>query len=856
MNRIHIIDATAFIFRAYHGVRELTSPDGFPTNAIYGYLQILTNTLKEFADEPLIAVFDAGQKTFRNDIYEFYKANRPPAPEELKVQIPKCIEFTNLMGIPVFTKVGFEADDIIASYTRQAEKLGISVMIHSADKDLMQLVNEKTVLYDSMRNKLYDEKAVKDKFGVEPLLIGDLLSLMGDSSDNIPGVKGIGPKTAAKLLNEYGSLEKVLNAAEQIGKSVGSKLTEHRDAATLSRVLVTLREDVPLDIPVEEIEHGNFKRDELEKELNSLGFGRFMNQLLSFMDKRKVNQDTVIRKERIVVDELPSEIHPGTDGKLTVSFHWSDSVSAMPEKIVTDGISTVVLNIKTDLLTPGVSFEDTLKLLKPHFENPHILKVFHPAKEIYTFCKSAGIEVNGIVDDISIQTYVLNPSLSDYSPGAIAEYTNYPTSDAGDDAGFISALHNHIVKLLENSGELQKVYTEIERPLIKVLSDMEMAGILLDQVLLSRIGIETNTEIELIERQIREATGKSINLQSPKQLSQLLFNDLGLPVVKKTKTGYSTDVEVLEKLSEVHYIPELILQHRTLSKLKNTYIDVLGKMVNPHTARLHGKFNQTVASTGRLSSSEPNLQNIPVRSAAGRKIRQAFIAPEGRLLLSLDYSQIELRVLAHLCGDPNLVEAFKTGKDIHSATAMEIFSIEDQSEVTSLQRSVAKEVNFGVLYGQSGFGLSKTIGISRAEAKEHIDRYFERFPSIRKYLDDIISDARKKGYAQTMCGRRRPLEFSGPRQGNIERMAMNTPIQGSAADIIKIAMIKCHEYLEQKLPDAQMVLSIHDELVFEVRVEDAEKLKTAATEIMENAVKLNVPLRVEGKTGKNWFEAH
>jgi DNA polymerase I len=886
MKKLYIIDATAYIFRAYHGLRALSAPDGTPTNALYGFATMIMKILKDMESPYIAAVFDPKGPSFRKDIYHEYKANRPPAPDDLKIQIPLCIKFTELLGIPIFIKEKYEADDLIATLCRMGLEKGMEVRILSADKDLMQLVNENVTMYDSMRKKLYDSQAVEVKFGVKPELIGDLLALMGDSSDNIPGIPGVGPKTGAKLLNQFGDLKSVLANSDSLKGKLGEKVKNGVDSANLSRVLVTLDENVEIEGDVKEITTYNYKYNmALIPFFRTLGFSRFVDQIKDIFGTEGIpvneNKKVVERKTVSSMDELKKLEFKE---KLAVSFIQEGNDYHVGDVLgigLYGGDVSYYLPIGFGLLRVGLDVKDVFDFLKPVLEDETIEKYLYQHKILLLVLHKYGIKLKGKIKDPLICSYLWDASRDNHSLETICAL------DSGEDLKScavamgkgksgkhfselsqdeaMECLTNEAIAIfdtgeiifnkMEKSGKLGEIYEDIELPLTRVLMEIEKNGVMIDSKFLYDLGLQIKKELTKIETEVEEFAGYSLNMGSPKQLQKLLFEDIGLTPQKKTKTGYSTDAHVLEQLAMVHPIPAQIQNHRVLSKLKSTYIDALPKLVNPVTKRIHARFNQAVAATGRLSSSEPNLQNIPIRTALGRRIREAFIARKGFLLVSLDYSQIELRVLAHLSKDETLIDAYAHNKDIHSITAGEIFDI-PVDEVDSDQRRVAKGVNFGVVYGQTGWGLAQAIGIPMGEAKHYIDKYFEKYPGIKTYMDGLIEETKQKGYVETMFGRTRKFVFVKRNRMMIERMVKNTPIQGTAADIMKLAMIECDKKLKKLFPKAQMTLSVHDELTFEVPQKQVGDFSFKAKEIMENVCELGVPLKVEFSYGKNWSDAH
>ena len=841
-----------------------------------------------------VAVFDAPGKSFRSELYPEYKANRPPTPPELREQIPVCMEMTRLMGIPTLSIPGVESDDVIATLTTKARSRGFTVTIVSSDKDLMALVGEGVVMWDTMKDLVYTPEEVEKKYGVPPNSITDLLALMGDSSDNVPGVPGIGPKTAAKLLQKYGNIDRLLQSIALIKGKAGKNLKKHRDTLLLSRKLVQLKHDVELEEDLEELTAlAPPDSSRLRKLFETLSFRQLIRELenLGWLNSDKdtdteesgytpaptISPVPAIKLSSVTRDKLDSlstpiavAIYPDTDllhetDIAGIMVCGSNDIPLYAPVASNSGIFSVTTDQQNSL--------DVLEELLSADSD----KTIHHHKEALVLLGRRGKQLNGTVFDPMIAAYLLDPSRLSYSICSLAHmelglefeschkirgrgkkrmsHSELPEEIvlrcAGHEGAALHALEHHLFTRINSDPKLKKLYYDIELPLTDVLARMELAGVLVDLRKLNSLGLEIQQRLHEIEDNITQLAGGPINLNSPKQLAKFFFEDMGLPVIKRGKTGPSTDAHVLEVLANRGFEPAVLVhEHRTLSKLKSGYINTLPKLVNPITGRIHTTFNQAVAATGRLSSSNPNLQNIPVRTEIGRRIRDAFIAPPGYRLLSLDYSQIELRVLAHLSGDRNLIEAFQSGEDVHSRTALELFG-----EVDDEKRRIAKAVNFGVVYGQTPFGLQRALGIPMEEARQYINRYFERYPGVQDYMNRIIDEVREKGYAETILGRRRPIHLT--RKGSHEeRTARNTPIQGSAADIIKLAMLRVDEYLKKNIPQVTMILTVHDELIFEVPENMVESVASQLIPIMEGVLELSVPLRVEAGYGRTWAQAH
>jgi len=914
-----IFDSYNFAFRAYHALPMLNAPDGTPVNAVHGFCRMVQAARREFAPQYVVAVFDAGGDGKRREMYSGYKANRPPAPEDLRPQFPMLRTATRALGIPVVEDKGFEADDLIASYARAALAQGIRVVIVSSDKDLMQLVRTEApscVLWDTMKGAMIGPAEVVEKFGVAPDRLGDLLALVGDSSDNIPGVPGIGPKTASQLLAEFGDLEGVLAGAPSIPqKARREKLIENADAARLSRRLVALHEDLPLPSPIAALEDPGADEQEVIDFFEPLGFKQIVREL-----------GTTVRKSTIaaLADEDPGAVELATspqtktnlEGPVEVlaagdeaRLHALESIwRAAPEIAIAplcdgaDPLRTSIVGIAIGVADGPVAYlpighrqvdlvegmplprSTVLAVLGPILAADAPAKLVHDHKTFGHALASLGIDLGGIALDPMLVSYSLDPARMSHELETLAKdllgadlvsldaqltlrkgkARSKPTPAdlavatvaqwTGSRARALLALGPALRDVLAAaSPAARKLVDDVEMPLAWVLRRMEPRGIALDAAVLRRQSEELAIQIAAIQASVDQQAGHEVYIDSPQQLQKLLFDERGLPATRKTKTGYTTDAKALEELALLDPIVVDILAYRSLTKLKGTYLDTLPGLVNPQTGRLHTAFHQAVAATGRLSSSDPNLQNIPIRTAEGRRIREAFVAAPGRMLVAIDYSQIELRILAHLSGDPNLVSAFLEGTDVHRRTAAEVFTV-PEAEVTDEQRRIAKAVNFGVVYGQTAFGLAQQLGIPRGKAGSYIRAYFERVPGVDRYMRELISIASSRGYAETILGRRRripELGMRGPSRGYGERIARNTPIQGSAADILKVAMIAVERRLEHERW-AQMVLTVHDELIFECDQGRVDDLVSLATPLMENAVELSVPLRVDAGHGRTW----
>ncbi len=837
MEKLLIIDGNSIANRAFYGIRPLTTKDGIPTNAVFGFLNIVLKVIEEEMPDYITVAFDVSKKTFRNDMYDLYKANRSGMPDDLAAQMPVLKEVLDSLNISHIGLEGYEADDLIGTVSRVCEEKDISCQILTGDRDDLQLCSDKTtvLLVTTQGGKTqtvpYNPEGVLYKYGVTPKEFIDLKGLMGDSSDNIPGVKGVGEKTAVTLISEFKSIEKLYENLDSpvIKKSVKEKLIADEKMAYLSKELATIKTDVPinLDFNCFKVSPPSEKALELFKKL----------ELNSFIKRLSLEDFSGSAQKEILVfcDDL-SEIR--VEGCL---YYLIDG-------------ENIYINTPDELYKAKI--EDYIDILKSLFENNALNKVTYGAKEDIIKLNSLGIAYNGEIFDIKLAAYLTDPS-GELRTGSVIFLGAGETGEDYEDYTVLltEAYKGLFEKLKENN--LLDLYFDIELPVMKILASMEMRGIKIDTLKLNELSKEYENRINELTEEIYKLSAEEFNINSTKQLSVILFEKLGLKAGKKTKTGYSTDNSVLEGLKGTHPIIELILEYRTISKLKSTYIDGILPLCDSNGI-LHSKFHQTVTQTGRLSSSEPNLQNIPVRIELGRQIRKLFTpADENNIFISADYSQVELRVLAQICGDEYLIDAFNKNEDIHRSTASRVYSVSPE-EVTSAMRSNAKAVNFGLLYGKTEFTLAKDLGISRKEAKEIIDTYFEKYPKIRKYMFDIVEYAKENGYVKTLLGRIRYIKELSDRNYMTrlagERIALNTPIQGTAADIMKIAMIKTKKALKKNNINAEIVLQIHDELVLECAKSDMEKAKIILKDAMENAVKINVPLTVSLTSGTNLYE--
>ena len=926
-NPLVLVDGSSYLYRAFHAFPPLTNSAGEPTGAMYGVLNMLKSLISQVQPSHIAVVFDAKGKTFRDEMFEQYKSHRPPMPDDLRKQIQPLHDIIRALGIPLLVIEGVEADDVIGTLAVAASKANQKVLISTGDKDMAQLVDDNIMLINTMNNTLLDREAVIEKYGIPPELIIDYLALMGDSADNIPGVAGVGEKTALGLLQGIGSmaeiyanLDKVAELPIRGAKKLGDKLLAEKEMADLSYRLATIKTDVALDITPEQLTLGASNNDQLTEYFGRYEFKRWLNEVMNGTDSitnnneqpTKINhyqatpalaQDNSeealppIQIDRSRYETLLTEadlnrwVEKLKQAKLFALDTETDNLDYMAANLV--GISFALENgeaaylpLQLDYLGAPKTLEKTtaLSLLKPVLENPAIQKVGQNFKYDLTIFARNGIDVQGVAFDTMLESYVLNSTGRHNMDDLAKRYLGHQTISfeeiagkgknqltfnqipleqaaeyAAEDADVTMKLQQVLWEKLSKEPTLEKLFKEMELPLLGVLSRMERRGVLIDSDALFLQSNEIANRLSELEEQAYVLAGQPFNLASTKQLQEILFDKLGLPVIQKTPKGApSTNEEVLEELAFSHELPKVLVEHRGLSKLKSTYTDKLPQMVNPQTGRVHTSYHQAVTATGRLSSSDPNLQNIPIRNEEGRRIRQAFIAREGFTVVAADYSQIELRIMAHLSQDQGLINAFTQGKDIHRSTAAEIFGVA-LDEVTSEQRRNAKAINFGLIYGMSAFGLSRQLGIGRADAQSYMDLYFKRYPGVQTFMHDIREKAKAQGYVETLFGRRLYLpdinSSNGMRRKAAERVAINAPMQGTAADIIKRAMIQLDQKLQND-PDIAMIMQVHDELVFEVRSEKVAFYSELIKTQMESAADLVVPLIVEVGQGTNWDEAH
>ncbi|EIT7124244.1 DNA polymerase I [Vibrio parahaemolyticus] len=924
-NPLILIDGSSYLYRAFHAYPGTMSNGEIPTNAVYGVVNMLRSMMRQFASERIAVVFDAKGKTFRDEMYSEYKANRPPMPDDLRCQIEPLHNVIRAMGLPLICVPGVEADDVIGTLAYQASQQGMPVLISTGDKDMAQLVDDNITLINTMTNVVMDREGVVEKFGIPPELIIDYLALMGDKVDNIPGVPGVGDKTATALLQGIGGLTKLYENLDDIAalgfrgsKTMAKKLVDNKDNAMLSYELATIKLDVELEETPESLLKAEPNKDELIKLYGQLTFKSWLNELLeggsgtveavelagsaqasssSSHAEMKTSVVTIDRSQyETILDEASFNawLEKLKAAELFAFDTETDSLDYMVANLVglsfaiDEGIAAYVPVAHDYLDAPEQLDRDwVLEQLKPILEDDAQAKVGQNLKYDASVLARYGIEMKGIKYDTMLASYVYNSVGGKHDMDSLAlrflqhscisfeqiagKGKNQLTFNqieleqaspyAAEDADVTLRLHTRLFANIEQDEKLKSVYEEIEMPLVPVLSRIERTGVLIDDMKLSAQSVEIAARLEELEQKAYEIAEQEFNMNSPKQLQAILFEKMGLPVVKKTPSGTpSTNEEVLQELALDYPLPKLILEYRGLAKLKSTYTDKLPKMINPSTGRVHTSYHQAVTATGRLSSTDPNLQNIPIRNEEGRRIRQAFVAPAGYKVLAVDYSQIELRIMAHLSGDQALLDAFRDGKDIHAATAAEIMGV-SIDQVSSEQRRRAKAVNFGLIYGMSAFGLAKQLGIPRGEAQAYMDKYFERYPGVMQYMEDTRSAAADKGYVETIFGRRLHLpeikSRNGMRRKAAERAAINAPMQGTAADIIKKAMLLVDQWIQEEGNGrVKLLMQVHDELVFEVEESSLSEIESKVQKLMESAAELKVPLVAEAGHGDNWDQAH
>ncbi|MEJ2602448.1 MAG: DNA polymerase I [Gammaproteobacteria bacterium] len=892
--KLVLVDGSSYLYRAFHALPPLTTSRGEPSGAVLGVLNMLNKLVREEEPAHIAVVFDAPGKTFRDEMFEEYKANRPPMPDELRAQVDPLLEAVEAMGLPLLRIEGVEADDVIGTLSRRALGRGMEVLISTGDKDMAQLVSEGIGLVNTMTDSRLDRDGVRKKFDVWPEQIVDWIALVGDSSDNIPGVPRVGAKTAAKWLNQYGSVDDIIADADNIKGKVGESLREHLSDLELSRRLATIRDDVELSVEPDALAPGEPDVERLRALYQRLELRTLLRQLDEAFGAPAPAAESAGSDYELVLDEESLErwLARIDEAELTALDTETDSLDYMTARLV--GISLSVREGEAAYIPVGHAYpgvpdqldrEAVLERLRPWLEDDDKPKLGHHLKYDAHIFRRYGIRLAGMHYDSMLESYVLNSTATRHDMGSAARHylgletipyeavagkgARQITFDqvaleealpyAAEDADVTLQLHHRLWDELENTGRLKTVYEDVEQPLVEVLTEMEETGVLLDAARLKAQSGELAEKMRAAEEKAHEIAGGPFNLGSPKQLQEILFDRQQLPVVRKTPKGQpSTAEDVLQELAAEYELPEVILEYRGLSKLKSTYTDKLPELIGPD-GRIHTSYHQAVAATGRLSSSDPNLQNIPIRTAEGRRIRQAFVAPEGYRILAADYSQIELRIMAHLSGDEGLLAAFAEDQDIHRATAAEVFDTALDA-VSDEQRRSAKAINFGLIYGMSAFGLARQLNIPRGDAQAYVDRYFERYPGVRAYMDSTREQAHEKGYVETVMGRRLYLpEINSrnvQRRQYAERSAINAPMQGTAADIIKCAMIEVHRWLVAEAVDARIIMQVHDELVLEVAADAADAIAAGVIERMSRAAELTVPLRVDAGIGANWDEAH
>jgi len=874
-----VVDGSNYLYRAYWAIPPLTNSRGLPTNAIYGFTSMLMKLLRELAPDYVVVAFDLKGPTTRHEEFADYKATRKPMPDDLAVQIPFIKDVIRGFSISILEKQGTEADDLIGTLTVEANRRNWRTAIISGDKDLLQLVGDDVTMVDTMKEKTYDVAAVREKFGVGPDKVVEILGLMGDTSDNIPGVPGIGPKTAQRLIEEYGTVDEVIAHAESLRNvKLRESFRKYAGQALLSRKLALIRTDIDLQFELDDARRSEPDIKRLAGLFGEFEFSSLMRQFVDGSNKPAVACEVV--DDEKAVSALAAKLA----GEKKISFEIIHEKNR-PEQIIGlaagTGDKAFYIPLAHDAVEAKPQARDVWNALCPLFANGEIKKYFYDLKTSLLVLDAPAIRAG---EDLELAAYLLNPARRSYEleeivweylheriagpatlageKGKVSYLAGLPVekiaSYAGQRAAALLALAPVVAEKLKEAGALG-LYHEVEMPLLFTLAAMERKGVLVDAALLGQMSEELGELLSISEEKIHRLAGERFNINSPKQLQAILFDKLKLPRGKKTKEGYSTDMDVLANLAKSHELPAEILSYRSLAKLKSTYVDALPGLINKETGRIHTSYNQTVTTTGRLSSSNPNLQNIPIRTVEGKRIRQAFIAPPGCVLISADYSQIELRVLAHLSGDPALLDAFAADEDIHTRTASDVFGVFPEMVSPDMRRQ-AKVINFGILYGMSAFGLAKELGVPQKTAQTYIDGYFARYQKVREYLDGILEGARRDGFVCTILNRRRYLpelksNIPAVRQF-AERMAINAPIQGSAADLIKVAMVNIDRLLEERNFDARLIMQVHDELVLEAPEAEKEDVMKLVKNEMEEVVKLKVPLKVEIASGRNWDEAH
>jgi len=874
----YIIDGSSYIYRAYFAIRELSTSTGIPTNAVYGFTQMLLKIIKDKKPDYLAIAFDTKGPTFRHTAYQNYKIHRPEMPDPLSLQIPYIHRMVEAFRIPVIMGDGYEADDLIGTLAKKGEAKGFRVIVVTGDKDMFQLISPGISVYDTMKEKIYTEKEIQEKFGTTPAQVVEIMGLMGDSVDNIPGVSGVGEKTAVQLVQQFGTIENLLAHLDQVKKpKLRQTLEAEAETARLSRALALIETDCPIEFDPERFRSQPPDFERLIPLCNEMEFSNILKGLTfpppamasgyRILSPSEIGEAmaAIEEKKRVAVELLTTSEEPMRAEWVGIAFSLEKGNAFY-----------IPLEDRTDLPSE----------IKSIFASESIIKVGHDLKLAEIVLGRRGVVLRNAPFDTMIASYLLNPGRRDHTLETVAfEYLKerlvtaveaaggdkeakaHPIHEAAPEriAPYLCQRADAVLKLAEQlpsllgEQELVSLFNDLEMPLVPVLADIERNGVKIDADLLLEISKELDAKLAELTERIYRIAGGEFNINSPKQLADVLFVKLGLPPIRKTKTGYSTDEEVLTQLAVRHELPAEILNSRQLVKLKSTYVDALPKLIHPETGRVHTQLNQTIAATGRLSSKEPNLQNIPIKGELGRRIRQAFVAEPGYQLLSADYNQIELRILAHMSEDPVLVESFRTGEDVHTRTAIQLFNL-PKDAITSEMRRIAKTVNFGVIYGISPFGLASNLGVSQSEAKRYIDRYFERYHGVQRFIDQMLETATQQGYVTTLFGRRRQIVELSSRnsqtRGLGERLAINTPIQGTAADIIKKAMIDIARWMQEAQVKSRMILQVHDELIFEVPESEIPLMKEKVAALMEGVIQLKAPLKVDVGVAKNWAEAH
>ena len=889
MQKLFLIDGSAYIYRAFHAIRSLSNSRGMPTNAVFGFTRMLLKLIQDRQPEYAVMLFDAKGPTFRHERYPQYKANRPPMPDDLALQLPYIKQVTEGFNLPMMELAGYEADDLIGTLARLAADAGFEVVMITGDKDFVQLITDRTTIWDPMKDEVLDHRSVKEKFGLQPQQMVDVMGLCGDATDNIPGVPGIGLKTALALIQQFGSMDRLYDRLESISREKQrQKLADYKDQALLSRELVTIDTHAPIAFDPADCRLKPPDSGQLGRLFQQLEFRQLQQDFAGEQPKRKKNYRAVLNREELL--ELKKTLQ--TAGLFALD---TETTSQNPLAAELVGLSVAVRDDEGFYIPVGhrylgapeqLAAEEVLQTLKEMLESPDVKKVGQNIKYDWLVLRRCGVDLGGVDFDTMLGSYLLNPSKRAHNLDQIAldflghktttyqqvagkgktarSFDQVPLEDAVpyacEDADITLMARNVLDSELRQIG-LHALLEEVEMPLVPVLMRMEEKGVRVDRDKLRELSKSFESRLEQLESSIYEVAGQRFNIKSSQQLGTVLFDHLQLPVQKKTrkKTGYSTDMDVLTELAKIHELPALVLQHRSLAKLKSTYSDALMELIDPDTGRIHTSYNQTVTATGRLSSSDPNLQNIPIRTEEGREIRRAFVPEPGWQLLSADYSQVELRILAHYSDDDTLIRAFIDNEDIHTRTAAEVFQLSPDHVTADLRRQ-AKAINFGIIYGMSPFGLSKQLGISQKMAKVYIDNYFSRYPGVRQFMEETVAEARKTRRTETLLGRIRLLPEIGSANHNLrqfaERTAINTPIQGTAADLIKLAMIRIDSALQEQGLKTAMLISVHDELVFEVPPEEHAAAGRLIADIMEGVWDLKVPLKVNVAWGQNWAEVH